>query len=611
MSANPTTVAAEILAPPTLELIWQEDASAYAFTRTPEGELSAANLSLGRPAVAEIALLGRELAVRRVEVAELIRLAAAPTTGFPLGESARATFAIVELAHRSLREGLVHPSLVHEDGSWSAFWGATLDGHVQAALSAIAAAMPPACAGAFDGDAQATVLDLYPVVVDQLARDRLREARVRLTTPTPYGRRSALDLFLDGLTAPEAGLPPHSGYAALERQLTRWVGGGLDQRSAAPWKPELRLDESTSGALVLELWLQAEDDTTLSLPAARLWDGGAEIFAFVRASDAPRDLIRQLDALEPVLAEAGIEFDAAEPAVAELGADEVRSFLRNVLPRLEERGVPVLLPAAWMRAPRRLRVNLHATSPEPGMRSSGLLSPAALATFDWRLAIGDVTLTEEELDELATADESFVQVGGRWQAVRRSEIERALRFLEQRRTGEGIVDLVRAVSGLETDEAGLELGEVTLDAPRAGQTHRRRARGRRARQRRGRHVLRRRHARRRRARRRGVGPAAARRGAGRQEPGDKARTGAAPAAGAAARGDDRDADREPPERAVGDHERRQSRAARLAGVVRPHVRAADRDLRRRAGAAASADDRGALRPPPRQGVARDRARASG
>ena len=94
------------------------------------------------------------------------------------------------------------------------------------------------------------------------------------------------------------------------------------------------------------------------------------------------------------------------------------------------------------------------------MRSSGLLSPAALATFDWRLAIGDVTLTEEELDALTTADESFVQVGGRWQAVRRSEIERALRFLEQRRTGAGIVDLVRAVSGLETDEAGLELGEL-------------------------------------------------------------------------------------------------------------------------------------------------------
>src|SRR5207244_2663938 len=198
------------------------------------------------------------------------------------------------------------------------------------------------------------------------------------------------------------------------------------------------------------------------------WDGGAEIFAFVRASDAPRDLIRQLDALEPVLAEAGIEFDAAEPTAAELPADEVRSFLRDVLPRLEEHGVPVLLPAAWMRAPRRLRVNLHATSPEPGRRSSGLLSPAALATFDWRLAIGDVTLTEEELDELATADESFVQVGGRWQAVRRSEIERALRFLEQRRSGAGIVDPVAAIAMPvgEREEAGPDaLGRTLVVCP--------------------------------------------------------------------------------------------------------------------------------------------------
>ena len=45
-----------------------------------------------------------------------------------------------------------------------------------------------------------------------------------------------------------------------------------------------------------------------------------------------------------------------------------------------------------------------------------------------------------------------------------SEVERALRFLESRGRSAGVVELVRAVSGLETDEAGLELGEVSLDA---------------------------------------------------------------------------------------------------------------------------------------------------
>jgi hypothetical protein len=70
-------------------VIWQQDASAYVFTRSPDGELSAKDLHVGRPVVAEPALVGRNVAVRRVEVAELIRLAAAPSLGVELGDSAR------------------------------------------------------------------------------------------------------------------------------------------------------------------------------------------------------------------------------------------------------------------------------------------------------------------------------------------------------------------------------------------------------------------------------------------------------------------------------------------------------------------------------------------
>jgi hypothetical protein len=132
------------------------------------------------------------------------------------------------------------------------------------------------------------------------------------------------------------------------------------------------------------------------------------------------------------------------------------------MPQLEEHGVPVLLPADWLSSASRLRVNLTATS-GPGARSSGLLSSDTIASFDWQLAIGDTTLTEAQLLELAAAKEPLIRVQGRWHALRRGDVERALRFLERRRTDAGVVDLVRAVSGLETEEAGLELGQVTLD----------------------------------------------------------------------------------------------------------------------------------------------------
>ena len=461
VSTQPTTELLPSAALPTLEIVWQDDATAIVLTRVPDGALSAGDLRAGMSAIADLPLAGRGIAARRLDPAQLVALAAAPPAGLELGASAQAIFAVVELAQRSVAEGLVHPFLDHGDGWWHAFWGATLDEGVQSALTAIAAALPPVGAGAFAGDREATVHDLYPVLVDQIARDRLRADRVQLA-PAKAGRANAIDHLLEGLTAPDSALPRHSGLAALERRLSDWVDGGLAHRARTSWTLGLHLDERENDSLTLELWLQAEDDPTLGLPASLLWERQDDVFGFLRAGDPRRDLIDRLGDLEPVLADVGIAFDAAEPSEVELGEQQVRRFLREAMPKLEERGVPVLLPASWLRSPARVKVNLAATT-APRSHSSGFLSPTELARFDWRLAVGDTVLTDEELAELAAAKEPFVRIGERWHAVRRSDVEKALRFLDRRRAGAGIVDLVRAVSGLETDEAGVELGEVSLD----------------------------------------------------------------------------------------------------------------------------------------------------
>ena len=464
MSARQLNATKPIPALPTLEVLWQPDASAYVFTRSPEGELSAGHLHVGMPSVADLAHLGRAVGASKISVGELVRLAATPLpAGVELGGTALATFAIVELAQDAVTEGLVHPQLEYDVRRWFAFWAATLDEPVERALTQIAASLPAVSADAFDGDREELVHDLYPYLVDHIARARLRRDDVRLTRPT--GRtRTATELFLEGLTAPTPELPEHPGYSALEKRLTKWVDDGLSQLSAAPWQLALHLDERESDGLTLELWLQAEDDPTVSLPAALLWSGGESVFAFFRASDPRRALIQRLVEIEPLLAEGGIGFDPDEPAQAHLDPEAVRFFMREAMPKLEELGVPVLLPGEWLRSAAKLRVNLRATSPrELTARTSGLLATSELASFDWRLAIGEVELSEQELKDLVESPDQFVQVGNQWHALRRADVEKALKFLETRRQGSGIVELVRAVSGLETDEAGLELGEVILD----------------------------------------------------------------------------------------------------------------------------------------------------
>jgi hypothetical protein len=448
-----TSARVEAPALPALEILWQDDATAFVL---------GPQQPVGIAAIAHVEEAGGAVQARQVDVGQLVALAATPPPGIALGGTARATFAVVALARRSVAEGLVHPQLLQNGAHWFAFWGATLDDSVREALAQIEAAVPAVFAEAFDGDAAEAVHDLYTCVVDRIARDRLQRADVRLG-----GRANAVERFLSGLGAADPELPPHRGYPALERRLSQWVDRGLGRLSTAPWTLSLRLAERAEEVeeeqlYALELWLQAGDDPTLTLPASLVWGGDDDVFAFLRASDPRKALTRQLAEVEPLLAESGIAFPIEEPTEVLLDPASVQSFLRDTVPQLEERRVPVLLPSEWLSGRSRLRLNLSAAS--VGTRSSGLLKAGELAAFDWQLALGDVVLGADEIAALAGAKHPFIEVGGRWHALRQADVERALRFLERRRGGAGIVDLVRAVSGVETEEAGLELGEVTLDA---------------------------------------------------------------------------------------------------------------------------------------------------
>ena len=321
----------------------------------------------------ELRLLGPT--ERELSVGQLVELAADPPAN--AGPSAQAAFAIVGLAQRAVSEGLVHPQLLRGGSSWFAFWGVTLDDSLQAELDAIAAAAP-AASGAID--------ELLPHLVDRIARDRLDG--VRLASPT---RSPAMDAFLIGLAADQPDLPDGPSYASLERRLSRWVDSGLGELKESPWLLGFHLDERPgSDALALELWLHASDDPTLSLPASLLWQG-SEGFEFVRDGDPYGDLAAQLDELAPLLAEGGIAFDEDEPSEVELDTEDTTFFLKHLMPLLEQAGVPVLLPSAWVRTPTRIRANLTATAAR-SQTSTGFMSTSDLAQFDWKLAVGDVDL---------------------------------------------------------------------------------------------------------------------------------------------------------------------------------------------------------------------------
>jgi non-specific serine/threonine protein kinase len=421
-----------------LELVWHPEAVAFAFAR--DGAATGDD---------ELDVLDETHRGRFLSVEEL----AAWDPEEPLADSARALLHVRELARRAVGEGLVFPQLTEIGGEWFAFWGATLEAQVEQTLTAIAAAAPPVIADYFHGDRLAAVNDLYPRLVDRIARDRLVAAGLRLGAARPFGRHRAVEAFLHGLASHDPELPHGPSYAALERNVTRWVDRGFARLPRAPWGLGLHLDER-DGRHYLQLWLHASDDATVALPASLLWDAGPDAFRFLRDADPYADVRAAFAELRPTLQEHGFAFDGEEPREVELDGEDTAHFLRRVLPTLP---VPVVLPTAWTSRPARIRADLRARS-----------STGVLAHFDWRLRVGDVGLDEEDLRRLAAERAPLVHADGRWQALRRDDVERALRFLDAKRSGGDMVELVRAASGLAIDEYGLELGEVSLDERLAG-----------------------------------------------------------------------------------------------------------------------------------------------
>src|SRR4051794_20620176 len=100
------------------------------------------------------------------------------------------------------------------------------------------------------------------------------------------------------------------------------------------------------------------------------------------------------------------------------------------------RGSTVGAGAAARTAPRATSSRRPAPpAPTVAARSGGLLRTDAFPRSAGEAEIGEAALTEEELIELAAAKAPLIRVRGRWHALRRSELEKALLFLERRREG--------------------------------------------------------------------------------------------------------------------------------------------------------------------------------
>lgn len=137
-------------------------------------------------------------------------------------------------------------------------------------------------------------------------------------------------------------------------------------------------------------------------------------------------------------------------------------FLTQESVSLEQSGFGIMFPAWWTRRGTKLRLTAHAEVSSPSMQSAGNLSMDLIVAFDWKIALGEETLTAEELTHLAQLKTPLVKLRGQWVELNAKEIHEAIEFWKKQPTGSLTVkEIIRLKLGATTQLYGLDFSGVT------------------------------------------------------------------------------------------------------------------------------------------------------
>ncbi|MDJ0315345.1 DEAD/DEAH box helicase [Arthrobacter sp. H35-D1] len=449
---------------------------------------------------------------------------AGPLVDVRVAASVRYLGELVRFAGELAERGRVLPGIVWVDGAGheddatipgaltgnddvvaEARWRAVLRGPDALAFSDLTAGMPPSFRAApASEDAGALAALALDVLADAVVRGRLPEGMAML--PSRRGRTPrqvpAAEAWVEALRGVDARIRvPSPMLAALEEELAPWRSyaresnaparatfrlsenpgnadaldllatprTGADEDADQP--PELRAGSATEAAETqadshpwrLEFLLQSAADPSLLVAAEQVWRDGD---ALARWLGHPKEvLLAELGRAARVYPGLEQGLRQTQPTGFELTSEQAFAFLQDGAPALDGAGFGVQLPAWW---DKQAKLGLKLSAATPMDDDTG--KPAAfgreqLCDFRWSIAVGEHSLSDEEIDALAQAKAPLVRLRGHWVSVNPEQLRAGIDFLRRRDLAHGTVADVLRLAGAHPGDAGLplEIAEVTAD----------------------------------------------------------------------------------------------------------------------------------------------------
>jgi SNF2 family DNA or RNA helicase len=340
------------------------------------------------------------------------------------------------------------PDILERGGELYARWRPAPDYSDLQLLAQLAAAMPGVCraAGSPQSAPLTPAIGVLSGFVEHTVDCLVRSAQADHAVAEP---ESADDQWLIALGREDGQL--NGERAALEelRGRVRNWWRPLAISAASPFRLCLRLEEpelrvnapnqpenitaDSGGPWHLRYLLQANHDPSLMVTASKAWTArGREAEQLRRSGFEVREfLLRSLAEAARICAPIEDSLRGGIPDAHELDAAGAARFLTEDAAALEQAGFGIILPASWSSKGTKARLTTRARIKSPPMSSMAGLSLSDLVSVDWEAAVGDQTLSREELNALARLKTPLVRMRGQWVLLNAQEIQEAIARLER------------------------------------------------------------------------------------------------------------------------------------------------------------------------------------
>lgn len=350
------------------------------------------------------------------------------------------------------------PDVVPDDDVYMGMWSPAFIGEEAEWISTAAAKMPAVgraltrmeIKAAPSTPAVATLWHVISAMVDYIVRN----------PPTITGRRRAKfdsihDAWLYSLRSKHDAI---SGKPALKSHLAEQVREWhrpIMITTTSPFRLSFRIEEPEDDS---DIWhirylVRLKDDPSMLVPADIIWNDteqtklrGHLFFALGQAAEICPDISKNLS-----LGGAGGHTTDTEGAYR---------FLVDEAEALRQAGYDVIVPSWWTGRGnrRRLTAKAHVRSTSA---SSGILNMNSIMQFDWEVALGDDTISMEELEAMAELKSSLVRTRGMWIVVSAEDIRAAIELLKKGHTRGSLRDAVQMEMGMGAIPSELEWGGIS------------------------------------------------------------------------------------------------------------------------------------------------------